>query len=90
PDGSFLAVPDAYWPREGVALEVDSEEFHLGATAYRATLRRRLKLETHGIEVVTVAPALVRDHPDEVVAAVLAKLRLGAGRREPIGVVVRA
>ncbi|QNE77104.1 hypothetical protein F0344_23030 [Streptomyces finlayi] len=90
PDGTFLAVPDAYWPDEGVALEVDSEEFHLGATEYRATLRRRLKLEAQGVEVVSVAPALVRDHPDEVVAAVLAKLRLGAGRRAPIAVVVRA
>lgn len=89
PDGLFLAVPDAYWPREGVALEVDSEEFHLGVNEYRATLRRRLKLEAHGIEVVSVAPALVRDHPEEVVAAILAKLRLGAGRREPVAVVVR-
>ncbi|MGW8884351.1 hypothetical protein [Streptomyces sp. NPDC055749] len=88
-DGIFLAVPDAYWPREGVALEVDSEEFHLGVNEYRATLRRRLKLEAHGVEVVSVAPALVRDHPAEVVAAILAKLRLGAGRREPISVVVR-
>lgn len=88
-DGIFLAVPDAYWPREGVALEVDSEEFHLGVNEYRATLLRRLKLEAHGVEVVSVAPALVRDHPSEVVAAILAKLRLGAGRREPISVVVR-
>ena len=27
--GDFLARPDAYWPAEGVALEVDSREYHL-------------------------------------------------------------
>ncbi|MEN8650195.1 hypothetical protein ABCR94_06010 [Streptomyces sp. 21So2-11] len=86
--GEFLARPDAYWPREGVALEVDSEEFHLGPAEYRATLRRRLRLEAHGVEVVSVAPAIVRDHPAELLAAVAAKLRRGEGRAEPPRVVV--
>lgn len=87
--GAFLARPDAYWPHAGVALEVDSEEYHLGITAYRATLRRRLLLESHGVDVVSAVPALVRDHPQELVAAVLTKLRLAEARKDRPSVVVR-
>lgn len=29
PDGTFLARPDAHWPYAGVALEIDSREWHL-------------------------------------------------------------
>ncbi|WP_327355796.1 hypothetical protein [Streptomyces sp. NBC_01304] len=86
PSGAFLARPDAYWPREGVALEIDSEEFHLGPASYRATLRRRLRMEGYGVGVVSVAPRLVRECPGEVVAAIRAKL--GVGRVRPVSVVV--
>ncbi|MEV6652345.1 hypothetical protein [Streptomyces sp. NPDC051219] len=27
-NGEFLATPDGYWPEEGVALEIDSAEYH--------------------------------------------------------------
>ncbi|MEV8402498.1 hypothetical protein [Streptomyces niveus] len=76
PSGTFLARPDAYWPDESVALEVDSAEYHLGITEYRATVRRRLRLESHGVSVLSVTPSLVRDHPDELIAAILTKLHL--------------
>ncbi|WP_329078713.1 hypothetical protein [Streptomyces niveus] len=76
PSGTFLARPDAYWPDEGVALEVDSAEYHLGITEYRATVRRRLRLESHGVSVLSVTPSLVRDHPEELIAAILTKLHL--------------
>ncbi|EST23628.1 hypothetical protein [Streptomyces niveus] len=76
PSGTFLARPDAYWPDEGVALEVDSAEYHLGITEYRDTVRRRLRLESHGVSVLSVTPSLVRDHPEELIAAVLTKLHL--------------
>ncbi|WP_327355800.1 hypothetical protein [Streptomyces sp. NBC_01304] len=56
PSGAFLAQPAAYWPREGVALEIDSEEFHLEPASYRATLWRRLRMETAAVDVVSVAP----------------------------------
>ncbi|MEV8345530.1 hypothetical protein [Streptomyces niveus] len=76
PSGTFLARPDAYWPDESVALEVDSAEYHLGITEYRATVRRRLLLESHGVSVLSVTPSLVRDHPEELIAAILTKLHL--------------
>ncbi|MET9554975.1 hypothetical protein [Streptomyces sp. NPDC006645] len=76
PSGTFLARPDAYWPDEGVALEVDSAEYHLGISEYRATLRRRLRLESHGVSVLSVTPSLVRDHPEELITAIQTKLHL--------------
>ncbi|MFF2066198.1 hypothetical protein ACFVWZ_31085 [Streptomyces sp. NPDC058200] len=89
PTGIFLARPDAYWAFAGVALEIDSEEFHLGVTEYRATLRRRLLLEAHGVDVISAVPALIRDHPQELVAAVTTKLHLAKSRPTLPPVIVR-
>ncbi|MFD7899188.1 hypothetical protein [Streptomyces sp. NPDC059743] len=89
PRGTFLARPDAYWAHAGVALEVDSEEFHLGITAYRTTLRRRLLLEAHGVDVISAVPALIRDHPEELVAAVRTKLHQAKSRESLPNVIIR-
>ncbi|MFI5762628.1 hypothetical protein ACIA8F_16990 [Streptomyces sp. NPDC051563] len=63
PDGTFLASPDAYWPDEGVALEIDSAEYHYTRDSWHATLHRRLRLESHGILVVSATPSMMRDNP---------------------------
>ncbi|MFI0979643.1 hypothetical protein ACH4SP_21915 [Streptomyces sp. NPDC021093] len=86
PQGTFLAVPDAYWPDHGVALEVDSQEFHFTPTAYQHSVRRRLRLEAHGVEVVTTTPATIRDQPEVLVGALRAKLEQGEGRGVLLGV----
>jgi hypothetical protein len=87
--GAFLAKPDAYWPFAGVALEVDSEEFHLGIAEYRTTLRRRIRLEAHGVDVVSAVPALIRDHPQELVEAVMTKIHRGKARQDLPKVIIR-
>ena len=76
PDGTFLASPDAYWPDEGVALEIDSAEYHYTRDAWHATLRRRLRLEAHGILVVSATPSMIRDTPTEVTTALRTLLTL--------------
>ncbi|MFD9337679.1 hypothetical protein ACFWBF_25245 [Streptomyces sp. NPDC060028] len=83
PDGVFLASPDAYWPDEGVALEIDSAEYHYTRDAWHATLRRRLRLESHGILVVSATPSMVRDTPEEVLAALRTLLTLATTRPTP-------
>lgn len=83
PDGAFLASPDAYWPDEGVALEIDSAEYHYTRDAWHATLRRRLRLESHGILVVSATPSMIRDTPAEVFAALRTFLALAATRPTP-------
>lgn len=89
PAGTFLAPPDAYWPHEGVALEADSAEYHLGIAEYRAALRRRLRLESHGVSVLSVTPSLVRDPPQELIAAVLTRLHLATTRAARLRVLRR-
>ncbi|MFE5535015.1 hypothetical protein [Streptomyces sp. NPDC056492] len=83
PDGTFLASPDAYWPDEGVALEIDSAEYHYTRDAWHATLHRRLRLESHGILVVSATPSMVRDTPKEVIRALRTLLTLTASRPTP-------
>ncbi|MCX5378181.1 hypothetical protein [Streptomyces sp. NBC_00091] len=83
PDGTFLASPDAYWPDEGVALEIDSAEYHYTRDAWQATLRRRLRLESHGILVVSATPSMIRDTPTEVLAALRTLLTLTTPRPTP-------
>lgn len=83
PDGTFLASPDAYWPDEGVALEIDSAEYHYTRDAWHATLRRRLRLESHGILVISATPSMLRDTPTEVLAALRTLLTLTAHRPTP-------
>ncbi|WP_127360257.1 hypothetical protein [Actinacidiphila soli] len=65
-DGSFLASPDAYWARDGVALD-------LGPAAGSG----RGRLETLGLRVVRIAPTALARHPGEVAAAVRAALAAG-------------
>ncbi len=89
PDGTFLASPDAYWPDEGVALEIDSAEYHYTRDSWHATLRRRLRLESHGILVVSVTPSMIRDTPGEVLAALRAFLALAEARPAPPTAVAR-
>ncbi|MFF4100357.1 hypothetical protein [Streptomyces sp. NPDC001903] len=83
PDGAFLASPDAYWPDEGVALEIDSAEYHYTRDAWHATLHRRLRLESHGVLVVSATPSMIRDTPAEVVQALRTLLTLTRSRPTP-------
>ncbi|WCD86651.1 hypothetical protein KPP03845_103006 [Streptomyces xanthophaeus] len=83
PDGTFLASPDAYWPDEGVTLEIDSAEYHYTRDAWQATLRRRLRLESHGILVVSATPSMIHDTPSEVLAALRTLLTLTTPRPTP-------
>lgn len=83
PDGTFLASPDAYWPDEGVALEIDSAEYHYTRDSWHATLRRRLRLESHGILVVSATPSMIRDTPTEVLSALRTLLTLTTPRPTP-------
>ncbi|MFF4328643.1 hypothetical protein ACFYZT_19270 [Streptomyces sp. NPDC001591] len=89
PDGTFLASPDAYWPDHGVALEIDSAEYHYTRDAWHATLRRRLRLESHGVLVVSATPSIIRDTPTEVLKALRTLLTLTTTRPHPPSVRAR-
>ncbi|HEY3034937.1 MAG TPA: hypothetical protein VGJ54_09785 [Streptosporangiaceae bacterium] len=74
---TFLAAVDAWWPVAGVAVEVDSREWHLSPEYWDHTLQRGRRLSAHGVIVLHVTPGQIRAQP----AAVLADIRraLAAG-----------
>ncbi|MCW2871355.1 hypothetical protein [Actinacidiphila oryziradicis] len=63
-DGVFLAAPDAFWPRDGVVLDLSR-----GAGGSR--------MEALGLRVLHVAPGALTRQPGQVVAALRGALTAG-------------
>ena len=82
PDGDFIAKPDAWWQRAGVAGEVDSREYHMEAADYRATQMRHNRMESYGINVQHWLPSVIATES----RTVLADLRraIAAGHARPL------
>jgi hypothetical protein len=76
-DHQFLASPDAWWPGQGVAAEVDSREFHLLPDDWQNTMARHRKMTAAGIAVLHFSPAQLREQPDQILAEITAALRNG-------------
>ena len=79
-DEVFLAMPDAWWPDAGVAVEVDSREWHLSPADWERTLRRHAEMSAHGIIVLHFTPGQIRREPERVLAAISKALASAAGR----------
>ncbi len=80
-NGTFLARPDAWWPQAGVAVEVDSKEWHLSPGDWQRTLRRHRRMTAAGILVVHVTPDQLRTEPLQVVQDIAAALERGRPAR---------
>jgi hypothetical protein len=76
----FLATPDAWWPDAGVAVEVDSREWHLSPEDWQRTLRRSARMSACGIIVLHVTPQRVRSEAATVAAEIRSALAAGRGR----------
>ncbi len=70
----LIARPDAWWPDFGVAVEVDSREWHLSPGDWERTMRRHARLTALGILVLHFSPRQIRDEPDQVLATIRAAL----------------
>jgi hypothetical protein len=80
-DGSaFVAKPDAWWPEFGVALEVDSQEWHLSPHDHARTLERQRRMAKYGILVLPFTPRQIRTQPAEVLAAIRDAIENARGR----------
>ncbi len=78
----FLAVPDAWWPDAGVAVEVESREWHLSPEDWERTLRRHARMSAQGIIVMHFTPQ--PDHaPSRPRVAADIRAALEAGRARP-------
>jgi len=79
-DGDFIASPDAWWSREGVAVEIDSREWHLNPADWERTMRRHARISAHGILVLHFSPRQIRTSPARVIATIRETLAAGAAR----------
>ena len=82
-DGQFIARPDAYLPEVGLAVEVESKEFHFAAADWEHTMRRQGRMTAVGITVLQYPPSRLRREPEHVVAEIAATYRTLLGRRGP-------
>lgn len=83
-DGEFLACPDAWWPRAGVAAEADSREWHLSPADWERTMLRHARMSAKGIIVLHYPPSRIKADGPAVVAEIRDALEAGRGRRLPV------
>ena len=78
----LLAITDAWWPA-GVAVEVDSREWHLSPADWERTLLRDARMTEQGILVLRFTPRRIRTAGHEVAHQIRAALGASEGRRLP-------
>lgn len=66
----FLARPDAWWPDRGVAVEVDSREWHLSPRDWERTMRRHSDMSARGIIVLHFTPRQIKREPERVLTVI--------------------
>jgi hypothetical protein len=79
-DGTFIATPDAWWPQYGIAIEVDSHEWHMSPHDHDRTLERQRRMGKYGIVVLPFTPGQIRKQPTEVLATIRDTLESARGR----------
>jgi very-short-patch-repair endonuclease len=77
---SFLARPDAWWPEAGVAVEVDSYEWHLSPADADRTRKRHDLMGAAGVIPLHFSPRQIRREPAEVVRLIKEALDSGLNR----------
>ena len=60
------AHPDGYLDDAGIAVEVDSYEFHLSANGWKRTMAHDNALAAAGILVLRFTPKQIREEPGRV------------------------
>jgi predicted transcriptional regulator of viral defense system len=63
PDGQRLPTPDALIRDVGLAIEVDSREYHAQGTKWNRTLKRGNELTRYTYGILHITPAEIRDEP---------------------------
>jgi hypothetical protein len=70
PDGQRLPTPDGWIPDVGIALEVDSREFHSILDGWEQTLSRSNRLSEYEVRVIHLTPREIRQEPRRVLREV--------------------
>ena len=80
----FIARPDAWYPDLGIAIEVDSTEWHVRAEDHDRDVERQTRMGKHLIIVLRFKPRAIRREPDKVVAEIGEAIERARGRA-PLG-----
>jgi hypothetical protein len=78
--GNFVARPDAWWPELGIAVEVDSKQWHTSPEDHAKTLARGRRMARYQIVVLRFTPRQIRTQPAEVINDIKAALDGARGR----------
>ena len=82
---SFIGKPDAWWREAGVAVEVESREWHLSPESWERTLQRDAQMSSYGIVVLHFTPRQIRTQPRAIIATIRQALAAaGHGRALPL------
>ena len=81
--GKFIARPDAWWPTLGIAVEVDSREWHTSPEDHAKTLARGRRMARYQIVVLRFTPRQIRTQKADVITDIKAALE-GAKTRPPL------
>jgi hypothetical protein len=66
----LIGRPDAWWPEFGVAVEVDSREWHLSPADWERTMDKHDRMSEFDILVLHFTPRQIRHQPDKVLARI--------------------
>lgn len=78
--GTFIAAPDCWWPRLGLAAEVDSREWHLSPGDWEQTMARHRRMTGYGITVLHFTPGQIARDPKGVIRDLAAAMAACQGR----------
>lgn len=87
-DGTILGCVDGYIHEAALVHEVDSDEHHGYAEKREATERRRSRLTSYGLTVLSSSPRRIRGDGAAVLGELVRAYRLGLERGPAPGVVV--
>jgi very-short-patch-repair endonuclease len=82
-DDQVIARPDCWWADAGVAVEVDSREWHLSPQDWERTLARHASMSAHGIVVLHFTPQQIKKEGATVTANLRSALATGRGPPPP-------
>jgi len=85
-DGTFLCIADLWWPRAGVAGEVDSRQYHLSGKDHEYTVDRHNKMEAVGIHVLHFRPADIKPKWNDIYRNLRNAIAEGT-RRPPLRII---
>ncbi len=81
--GEFIAIPDAWLDDVGLAVEVDSRQFHAEGDAFARTVRRNARYARAGVPAYSVMPEDLARRPTWVLNQISAARDTAASRPRP-------